>query len=312
MSKKLGQKIVVKFNKALLGDVVGNHTAFTVTGMQKNPLFHGELQQKQYTVASVVRYPVGVLYEDGFSGQMDGVEVGGNGVILTLPEPSLSVTDNLQLWLDASQITGLNDGDPVATWADVSGYSRSATQSTAGKRPIYKTNILNGKPVLRFDGADDVMVTPSILNTDIHTIFVVAKTSKTESDIIGTGGNSAGHILMMRFQSLFRGHFWTSTSANAIDSASDESGGWTVYMQEVNTSQIIVRRNGNLSASATLIGTKQGATRPFYIGNRDNSRIQGMFSGDIAEIIAYNTALSTTDRQAVEAYLMDKYGIGGA
>jgi hypothetical protein len=31
--------------------------------------------------------------------------------------------------------------------------------------------------------------------------------------------------------------------------------------------------------------------------------------GDIAEVIAYDSALSDSDRQAVEAYLADKWGL---
>src|SRR3990167_5696375 len=49
---------------------------------------------------------------------------------------------NLLLWLDASQITGLNDGDAVASWTDLSGNGNHATQSTAAAKPTYKTNII--------------------------------------------------------------------------------------------------------------------------------------------------------------------------
>ena len=41
----------------------------------------------------------------------------------------------LALWLKADAITGLADGDPVASWADSSGNSHTATQATSGSRP---------------------------------------------------------------------------------------------------------------------------------------------------------------------------------
>ena len=82
MSKDRGQKIVVKFNKSLLGDVTGNESAFTITGMQRNPLGVGELELKTYTPSTVERYPIATLYEDDFSGAMDGTKVGVNGVAL--------------------------------------------------------------------------------------------------------------------------------------------------------------------------------------------------------------------------------------
>ena len=85
--KGAGSKIVIKFDKALLGDVTGNESAFTVTGYQRNPLRIGELQLKEYTVDSVERYPVATLFEDDFEGgETDGVELGPNGLRLEWSE----------------------------------------------------------------------------------------------------------------------------------------------------------------------------------------------------------------------------------
>src|SRR5690606_21088481 len=46
---------------------------------------------------------------------------------------------------DATQISGLNDGDTVTTWNDSSGLDHHATNGTA----VYKVNIQNGLPVVR-------------------------------------------------------------------------------------------------------------------------------------------------------------------
>lgn len=56
MSKGKGQKIAIKFDKPLLGDVTGNQSAFTISGMQREPLQAGELILKEYKVSSVERY----------------------------------------------------------------------------------------------------------------------------------------------------------------------------------------------------------------------------------------------------------------
>ena len=78
-----GEKIVIKFDKDLIGDVSGNHTAFTVSGQQPNPVHGGALEYTEYDVDSVERYPVPVEYEEDFAGgTSDGVEVGGNGLVL--------------------------------------------------------------------------------------------------------------------------------------------------------------------------------------------------------------------------------------
>lgn len=64
-------------------------------------------------------------------------------------------TTNLELQLDARDIVGLSDGDPVTTWTDGSASGNDVTQATSGRRPVYKTNIIGSNPVVRFASAND-------------------------------------------------------------------------------------------------------------------------------------------------------------
>ena len=81
---------------------------------------------------------------------------------------------NLALWLKADAITGLVNNDPVATWVDSSGTSNNATQGTGANQPIYKTGILNGLPIARFDGSNDGMVTTNnVFTAKPFSFFVV-------------------------------------------------------------------------------------------------------------------------------------------
>lgn len=64
---------------------VGNAAAFTVTGKEYQYV-NGPLIDKEYKVEKVERYPVAKLWRDDFSGQMDGVEVGENGLRLEWSE----------------------------------------------------------------------------------------------------------------------------------------------------------------------------------------------------------------------------------
>lgn len=50
--------------------------------------------------------------------------------------------------------------DPVARHLDQSGQGNHPVQATASKRPLFKTGIVNGLPVLRYDGSDDFLKTP--------------------------------------------------------------------------------------------------------------------------------------------------------
>ena len=68
---------------------------------------------------------------------------------------SPSAFPNLVAWYDASAITGLADSDPVATWNDSSAGGHNGT-SAGTKRPLYKTGILAGHPVVRFDATASI------------------------------------------------------------------------------------------------------------------------------------------------------------
>lgn len=86
MSKGRGKKIAIKFDKALLGDVSGNEGAFTITGLERDPLFYGEPALREYAVEEVERYPLTVFWRDDFSGAMNGTETNENGIIIQRPE----------------------------------------------------------------------------------------------------------------------------------------------------------------------------------------------------------------------------------
>src|SRR5215216_5960726 len=70
----------------------------------------------------------------------------------------------LHLWLAADKITGLSNGAAVTQWNDFSGFANHAAQATALNQPSYQTNVINGLPVVRFDGSSDRL---PITNADI-------------------------------------------------------------------------------------------------------------------------------------------------
>ena len=77
----------------------------------------------------------------------------------------------LSLWLKADSITGVADGGTINSWNDSSGNDNHAVQASVGLRATYRANVINGNPVVRFDGLDDYF---SLTNriTDAQTIFI--------------------------------------------------------------------------------------------------------------------------------------------
>lgn len=108
------------------------------------------------------------------------------------PAFSPAFISNLKIWLQANQITGLNDGDAVTTWSDSSGNGYNATQSTGSLKPLYKTNIKNGLPVVRFDGTDDFLEGTSLTMSqpEIFVVAYFAQATQANYDYLLSLGNS--------------------------------------------------------------------------------------------------------------------------
>lgn len=79
-----------------------------------------------------------------------------------------------------------------------------------------------------------------------------------------------------------------------------------IYTTTANGSSSEIRQNGSQVATGNP-GTNALA-RYFSIGGRHHDGLRN-FIGDIAEILIFPTALSTTDRERVERYLNGKYAI---
>jgi len=68
----------------------------------------------------------------------------------------LPVTESLIVHLRADSLTGLSDGDPVTVWVDSAQDDPvDGTVSDVGSgTPEYKADVLLGRPVVRFNGAE--------------------------------------------------------------------------------------------------------------------------------------------------------------
>jgi len=215
----------------------------------------------------------------------------------------------LVLWLRADGITGLNDADPVTTWSDESGNSNDVTQSTAAKKPVYKTSIVNGQPVVRFDGTDDYMDVVGVSGLTAATFFMVYKAVTNDS------GDGYGH-----FGSESANNHYSFTDGNIYDgfgSAVRRNTGnptvvlstWHIYAISVAANQWTSWINGTQHFT-TAINTVGWDPDPVIgTGNDVYPPISTFGAADFAELMIYDSVLSVDDRSSVHTYLGDKYGI---
>lgn len=238
------------------------------------------------------------------------------------------VVPSCRLWLDANDPAGNNtlpsNGSALATWVDKSGFQYNATQATGAAQPIFTTNIINGKPVIRFNGSSQYIKVANTalaqsLSAGEFTAFVVMRASSATSfpTVFTTDpGPSSPRITF--------GVPFSATSFAFFDSCdvstSRIQGAWggtinTPYIfsarASVNGSTQAILRNTTSIATGTTPSTGSfGTSYKFTLGafDTENSAIN-FFPGDIAELIIYNSYLDSTQYALVYSYISNKWGI---
>lgn len=194
-------------------------------------------------------------------------------------DPGLTVREELILWLRADAITNVKDSATVAMVRDASTKHINALQEKPDAQPQYIAKGLNGKPVLRFDGTNDVYYLSSLTDslTPATIYFVWQKPT--------SGGTPFQRII--------------SSSSTGID-----------YMNK-GAAFIPPTQNQGVGASPARIDTVTSQVmdlRNFYIG-RLNMNTEQFYAGDLAEIIVYKRKIKPQEHEAIQAYLKKKYGL---
>lgn len=186
------------------------------------------------------------------------------------------------------------------TWTDLSGNGNHATASgtlptvvsTSGNGSSKTFNTLSG-------GTNSMVLWPAAILPSTYTMFHVTRYTSSTRARIFTGTN----------QNWLSG-FWSGSTGVAYHN------GWIASTNiGYNTNWFVsTDQNESYWTNGTLRGNS-GAGSP---SNARLSILNGQYaqngSGEVsdwqcAEIIVYNTTLSTSNRQSVESYLRTKYGI---
>ena len=89
------------------------------------------------------------------------------------------------------------DEDTASLWLDQSTADNDATQGSAAKRPTFQAGVVAGKPVLTFDGSDDILHIGSLaLGTDDFLIaWVEGYTANPADSIVLTESGAANDFI---------------------------------------------------------------------------------------------------------------------
>jgi len=214
------------------------------------------------------------------------------------------------LWLDATAIPTTTE---VATWADASGNGYNATALTTNM-PDLITNVTNGNPVVRFtSGNADYMNLNAAISTATNgiasqnfTCFTVGARAVADGNpkfMLGAGGTPR-FALGWNDATTFRYYLTTTNVSSNCNSSANVFTIATALYNSANTNEMSLGLNGAAFSNETFDTPISGYTSP-YLGRNGTTN----YSVDIAEVIFFQTALNTTQRNLIYNYLAAKYNL---
>lgn len=243
-----------------------------------------------------------------------------------------NVTGGLRWWLKANAEAYSNagttlavDGATVRQWNDQSTVGNNASQATAGNRPTYRTNRINGYPTLEFTG-NMFLTAGSAMGVAGNESFYMFLVLKQNSYVLGGVNDGSGSFIidrgpaesqnLMSFKMVTGNRYAyqkrSDTGANLDGVVSTVEAPTGVYellnYYRVYNSAFGLYINGRLDATLGTNPSDNIGSPPLQIGRHAVGANQGM-NGEIAEIALYDVSLTTANRQRIESYLALKYGI---
>lgn len=205
-------------------------------------------------------------------------------------------------WYKADSYVG-NDGDAVATWADSSGHGYGATEGT--NKPLYKTNIINGKPAMLFTATLLSRLVATFSQNPPFTIYAVTKWTDLPivQESVFDGKGDLECFLFVNGVTLDM-YVNNGTQIGPVNIAD---------LRVLLIHKVIVTSNG-VSSSLTINNLTP------VVGNMSQTALTGLTIGKrggtatytnayIPEVILFNGVLPTGDQASVYNYLSSKYAI---
>lgn len=239
--------------------------------------------------------------------------------------PPVPIPSDMVLWLDATDAATITDAGSgaVSAWADKSSSGLTFTQATGTNRPTTGIRTINGLNVLNFDGSNDVLTGGDVLDlgTADFTTFTVleidlatARADHVWGKIEGPPSYVKGYGLQMvasgsvRFRSYMHTGSVQSSPGGARPPTSTPQLA-TGRLARASAHQFRVNGSAVAAISSTsTVGVDVTTAADFMIGF-STAAGAAYFDGAIGEIIVYHRALTDSERDQVEAYLIGKWNL---
>ena len=252
--------------------------------------------------------------------------------------PGGIVSENL--WLRADK--NVTQSTTVSQWDDFSGYTHTFKQGTSTQQPAYTELGLNFNPALTFTDNTFTSLQCSANTADLYgedlTVFVMMQraSSSTDMDIAyylstgtesgydGNGNNLSGTMeahwgfadfpasTANKLEFMLQNHNNTSsTDKLTLTAATADFNNEIALMSTLKDGNNVTLYGNALSLATGSNAFASNIPNYAFVGShaRTDAERNRYFDGNILEVISYNSALSSLDKQKVETYLAVKYGI---
>ena len=242
-----------------------------------------------------------------------------------IPSYTGNDTDGVLIWgamFNQGSSAGWYKVPQVSQWRDKSGNLRHVSQGVAVNQPTYNATGLNGKPVLSFNHLNDQFLS----NTGTFTLSggaVLAFVAR-HSDITMSGNFStarASHPVSWTSFTTFANHLPADGTSLLQQWASSTASSSRVVLQDGVPVAMVPHVWLEVQSGSTLAGGIDGTmltpdavtiNNPLEVVIGSGGRFTGLnqfFDGDLAEVVAIGSNLSTDDRQRLEGYLAWKWSL---
>jgi hypothetical protein len=237
--------------------------------------------------------------------------------LYSYPTPLFQPTffSNCTLWLDAADRSTftINDTLTITQWRDKSGLGNHA--SNVGTLRL--TSLIGNLPAITYPGTASTYFIGPLVNTGStmtsFAVFLMNSSSYSSARVLSLarpGAVDFNSTLNVAAISRLNANFVTyrasatrgsiaATFGSAVQNATVFTGSSNTYYQN-GTAGTTVASSGNFGYSNYEVGGSFG----------EESLVP--LNGSVGEVIHYNSALNTTQRQQIEGYLAWKWGLEGS
>lgn len=233
----------------------------------------------------------------------------------------LPVTDGLQFHITSFQsdktkaeLVTTNIVEQVSVWIDLSGNDSDATQLTISNRPVYAEGVINGHPALNFtrNNSNHFQYDGSFLVGTDYTVFIVEQRTSDDINNYLIGGDTSSVVNSL----LHLGYREDNiiTHAQFFNDYNVPVNNFSSPIPRIHAFTYSSVTGKNYYQNGVLQGSKTDSDGLLGLVAYVNARIGRLlttehYQGAMGEIIMYDRAITSEEREEVEEYLSTKWNI---